>query len=175
MPTDPQTGKRLPGKAGMYAGEPGAPADAPPMPEGEGAGPDMPAEIVPERDFPKLAAEADAVGMMGEELDTVEKATAPQAEGAAMEDAPMEGGMDVGPIAEALGVDDARAMEIYEASQQMPRLEGKPVEEIASMLAEDIDLRMQVEKLAARTVDQAVEDEALEPVGEGAPAGEMAE
>lgn len=33
MPTD-KSGKRLPGKAGLYAGEPGAPADAPPMPAG---------------------------------------------------------------------------------------------------------------------------------------------
>ena len=39
MPTDPMTGERLPGKAGMYAGEPGAPPDAPPMPPG---GADMP-------------------------------------------------------------------------------------------------------------------------------------
>ena len=166
MPTDPKTGKRLPGQAGMYAGEPGAPADAPPAPEGEGAGPDMPGEIIPERDFPALIAQADEA-TMGDTLDTVEEATAPPAEGEVDE---AEGGTDVGPIAEALGVDEARAMEIYEASQQMPRLEGKPVEEIASMLADDIDLRMQVEKLAARAVDQAVEDEALEPVGEGLPA-----
>lgn len=36
MPRDPETGKRLPGKAGLYAGEPGAPADAPPAPGGPG-------------------------------------------------------------------------------------------------------------------------------------------
>ena len=168
MPTDPQTGKRLPGKAGMYAGEPGAPADAPPAPEG---GADMPAEIVPEQDIPAVADEADSL-MLDDILGTVEGATGPEgdmpAEGEEGEMA--EAGTDVTPIAEALGIDAASAQALYDASQQMPQLEGMPVEEIATMLADDVDLRMQVEKIAARAVDQAVEDEAMEPVGEAMPA-----
>ena len=51
MPTDPKTGERLPGKAGLYAGEPGAPADAPPTPD----------TVVPERDLKPVADELDAI------------------------------------------------------------------------------------------------------------------
>ena len=47
MPIDPRTGERLPGEAGLYAEDPGAPAGAPPMPP-EGAPPmEGEAEMMP--------------------------------------------------------------------------------------------------------------------------------
>ena len=114
--------------------------------------------------------------MLEEALGTVEGALGPT-EGmpeAGAEEVEEEGAEtaepDVAAIAEALGVDETRAREIYTASQEMPQLQGKPVEEVAMMLAEDIDLRMQVEKLAARAVDMAAEEE-MEPVGEAMPPG----
>ena len=161
MPVDPTTGQRLP-----YAGDPGAPAGAPPAP---GA---APAEIVPERDIVPLAEEADRL-MLDEALGTVEGALGPAetlpADVPEEEEGQESAEVDVTPIAEALGVDQENAQALYDAAQQMPRLAGKSPEEIGQMLSDDIDLRMQVEQIAARTSDLAAEDEDLEPVGEVAP------
>jgi hypothetical protein len=164
MPTDPKTGKRLPGKAGLYAGEPGAPEGAPPMPEGEGA----PAEMIPDRDMAPMAEEADSL-MLDEMMGNVESALGPAE--AMPSDVPVEeegkeeATADVSAIAQMLDVTPERAMALFDAAQGMPRLAGKPPEEIGQMLAEDVQLRMQVEQLAARSADVAAEDEGADPVG----------
>ena len=144
MPTDPKTGKRLPGKAGLYAGEPGAPEGAPPMPEGEGA----PAEMIPDRDMAPLGPTEAMPSDVPVEEEGKEEATA-----------------DVSAIAQILDVTPERAMALFDAAQGMPRLAGKPPEEIGQMLAEDVQLRMQVEQLAARSADVSAEDEGADPVG----------
>jgi hypothetical protein len=160
MPIDPRTGERLPGEAGMYAGEPGAPADAPPA---DGAGPTG-------QDLVDRAAEIDQI-LSPDEMASLGEAEA--AMGGAMPaegGMPPEGGMDMAPLAEALGVPPERAQEIYDAAQQMPQLAGVPVEELAQMLSADIELRMQVEALAAGASD-AADAEAAE--AEMAAGGEM--
>ena len=156
MPTDPKTGKKLP-----YAGEPGAPEDAPPMPEGEGAA----QEVIPDRDLVPLANEADSL-MLGDMLNNVEGALGPQETSPAdMTEEDMAGDdatMDTKPLEDMLGVSSERASQILAAAQMMPQMEGKSPTEIAEMLAGDMQLRMQVEKIAARTADTATEDAALE-------------
>lgn len=151
MPIDPRTGERLPGEAGLYAGEPGAPAGAPPA---EGADPtgqdliDRAAEIDQILSPDEMAALGEAEAAIGGEMPPE---GAPPAEG----EAPAEAGMDMAPLVEALDVTPERAQEIYDAAQQMPQLAGMPVEELASMLAADINLRMQVEALSASASDAA--------------------
>ena len=146
MPIDPKTGAPMP-----YAGEPGAPADAPPMPAG-GEG-----ESITGQDLMDRAGQIDQI-LSEEEMGALD-----EAEAAINAPMPGEGGgdMDMTPLAEALGVDPARASEIYEAAQQMPQLAGLPIEELAALLAQDFDMRMRVEALAAGASDTA--------------AGEMAE
>lgn len=177
MPTDPRTGQRLPGEAGLYAGEPGAPADAPPMPPGAaGAAGAAPTG----QDLIDRAGQVDQI-LSEEEMATLDEAGAamggdmppegaPPAEG----EMPAEGGADMAPIIDMLGVTPERAQEIYDAAQQMPQLAGLPVEELASMLAADIDLRMRVESLAAGASDMAAAEAAeAEMAGEGDMGGEM--
>ena len=170
MPIDPRTGERLPGEAGLYAGEPGAPAGAPPA---AGAGPtgqdliDRAAEIDQILSPDEMAALGEAEAAIGGEMPPE---GAPPAEG----EMPAEAGMDMTPLVEALDVTPERAQEIYDAAQQMPQLTGVPVEELASMLAADINLRMQVEALAAGASDMAAEEAAEAEMAAGeAPGGEM--
>ena len=159
MPTDPKTGERLP-----YAGEPGARADAPPAPEGEGA----PKEVIPERDLKPMADEADAL-MLQDMLGNVEGALGPQETTPAdMTEEAMEGDdavIDTKPVEEMLGVSAERAIQILEAAKMMPQLADKSPVEIAEMLSADMQLRMQVEKLAARASDTAAEDDGMSEGG----------
>ena len=73
-----------------------------------------------------------------------------------VEEAP--GGVDVTPLVEALGIDEAKARALYDASQQLNSLEGKSPEEVATALADDFQLRMRVEKLAGEAEDTAAEE-----------------
>ena len=151
MPIDPRTGARLPGEAGLYAGEPGAPAGAPPAAGADPTGQDLidrAAEIDQILSPDEMAALGEAEAAIGGEMPPE---GAPPAEG----EMPAEAGMDMTPLVEALDVTPERAQEIYDAAQQMPQLTGVPVEELASMLAADINLRMQVEALSASASDAA--------------------
>ena len=179
MPTDPRTGQRLPGKAGLYAGEPGAPADAPPMPTGADGAAGAAGAAPTGQDLIDKAGQVDQI-LSEEEMATLDEAGAamggdmppegaPPAEG----EMPAEGGADMAPIIDMLGVTPERAQEIYDAAQQMPQLAGLPVEELASMLAADIDLRMRVEALAAGESDRMAEEEAEAAMAEEDAGGEM--
>ena len=149
MPVDPVTGQRLPGKAGLYAGEPGAPADAPPAPEGG-----EPPGLVPERDVKPIADEIDRILAMEEAAAPVdEEPTGPDTEPAEGEEAGEE--VDVSPIAEKLGVDSTKARELWDAAQIMPATQDLSPDELANKLIDDFDLRMKLEKLAAGELDQS--------------------
>lgn len=135
--------------------------DMQPMPKGEGET----TEVIPDRDLVPLAEEADSL-MLGDMLSNVEGALGPnETTPADMTEEDMAGDdatMDTKPIEDVLGVSPERAAQILAAAQMMPQMEGKSPTEIAEMLSGDMQLRMQVEKIAARTADTAAEDAALE-------------
>jgi len=147
MPIDPQTGERLPGKAGLYAGEPGAPTDAPPMPD----------TVVPERDIKPVADELDAI-TAGVELGAEDE----MVEGE--EEVVEEGAPDLGPLMDMLGATEERAQMLYDAAQELAKTQGKTPEELAQMIVDDFDILMQLEMIAARGEGGAM----------GGPAAEMA-
>lgn len=60
-------------------------------------------------------------------------------------------------IADALQIDIAQAQALYDAAQQMEMTRGVPAAELADMIAQDVDLRMQLEQLAAGAADMAME------------------
>jgi hypothetical protein len=124
-----------PGAAGgMPPGAPGAE-----MPPGE-----MPPGLPPEMPMEEVA--------VGEEVTPEGDVMAEEV----VEEAP--GGVDVTPLVEALGIDEAKARALYDASQQLNSLEGKSPEEVATALADDFQLRMRVEKLAGEAEDIAAEE-----------------
>ena len=108
---------------------PGAPAEGAPMPEGS----------------PTVVDESPGDEMAAEEL--------PAGPG---EEAP--GAVDVTPIVEALGVTEERAMELYEASQTMPAMEGIDPAELAMELANDFSLLMKLEKIIGTKADMEADD-----------------
>ena len=123
-----------------------------------------PAEMIPERDIKPMADEADSI-MLDDALDNVESALGPK-EGMAADvadeaDVAEDATMDTKPIEQALGVSADRAKAIFEAAQMMPRFDGMSPSDIAEMLAADMQIRMQVEQLAARMEDMAAQEGAM--------------
>jgi hypothetical protein len=106
----------------------------------EGAAPaDMPMEAPPAE--PTVVEEAPADEMMGEEL--VEAPAGP---------------VDVSPIVEALGVTEERAMQLYEAAQTIPAMEGIAPEQLAMELSADFTKLMQLEKIIGTKADMEADD-----------------
>ena len=140
MPIDPQTGEELP-----YAGEPRAAPGAPPRSEGN--------TVVPNRDLKPMMDQMDQI-----------LAAPPEGEEELGEEELTEGAADVTVIAETLGVDQEQAQKLYDAAQQIPRLAGVSPEELAAMMADDFQLRMEVEKMAAGGEDMMAEEPMEEPV-----------
>ena len=64
-------------------------------------------------------------------------------------------GADVSALVEELGIDEAKAMMLFDAAQQMERTRGMKADELAALLAEDFQLRMSLEKLAGVAEDEA--------------------
>lgn len=116
-----------------------------------GAKPMPPGGIVPSRDIKPLAEQIDA--LLAEEGGSAVGGVSPgtQGETGAM---PGTGGMAAEPamgggaaaVAEMLGVSMDKAQQLLDAAMSMPAMAGKSPEEIAQMLASDMNLRMQVEK-----------------------------
>ena len=138
MPTDPQTGERLP-----YPGEPGYKGDEP-APE---------TKQVSEEDVDALLQQIDEV--QGES----EAAGETAAEGE-------EGGQqDLTPLTEMLGVTPERAETLYEAAQQLASTQGKSPEDLAKLIADDFNILMQLEVIAARSMKNQPEPPAAPPAG----------
>tara|TARA_R110000824_G_scaffold76290_1_gene193341 strand:- start:922 stop:1395 length:474 start_codon:yes stop_codon:yes gene_type:complete len=141
MPTDPQTGERLP-----YPGEPGYTGDEP-APE---------TKEVSDEDVDALLQQIDAV--QGE----AEAAGEPAAEG---EEGGEGGQQDLTPLTEMLGVTPERAETLYEAAQQLASTQGKSPEDLAKLIADDFNILMQLEVIAARSMQNQPEPPAAPPVG----------
>ena len=80
--------------------------------------------------------------------------------------------VDLTPLIENLGVTEERAQMLYDAAQQLGQTEGKTPEELADMIANDFDILMQLEMLAARGESAPTEPVAAEPMP-GMPGEEM--
>ena len=81
---------------------------------------------------------------------------------------PGEGGEDLAPIMDALGIDEGKALELWEAAKQLPELADLTPQQLADVLVEDFQMRMRLEELAAGTADMAAE-EAMGDMGMMAP------
>ena len=132
---------------------------------------EKPQEMIPERDMKALADEADSL-MLDNLFATVQDSLGPTAVDAT--DIPEGDGAkdtaepDLQPIQDMLKVSPERAAQIFAAAQMMPQLQGKSPMQIAEMLMGDMQMRMQIEKLAANTQDTQAEAEAeADAMGEG--------
>ena len=124
-------------------------------------------EVEAEAEAPagKKLTPATDVRPLFEELDRMLEggaADAPPAEEAPMEEvAEAEAavgaaeGVDVSALVEELGIDEAKAMALFDAAQQMERTRGMDAKELAALLSEDFQLRMSLEKLAGIVEDEA--------------------
>ena len=94
-----------------------------------------------------------------------------------VEEAEATQGVDLAPLMETLGATEERAKTLYEAAQQMQQTQGKTPEELAKMIADDFDILMQLEMVAARGEGGAMGGPAageMPPAGpEGMPADPM--
>jgi len=156
MPIDPKTGERLP-----YPGEPGY--------KEEGGGAANPEEVT-EKDVDDLlqrisAAEEGAPPEEGAPVEAAPGEGAPPEEGAPEEG---EGEQDLSPLIETLGVTPERAEMLYQAAQQLASTQGKSPDDLAAMIADDFDILMQLEVIAARSMQNQPEPPAPPP-GAGAP------
>jgi hypothetical protein len=135
MPTDPKTGERLP-----YPGEPGYEegAENPAPAEGGEAAPDI-NQLIDQLD--QMAGEDQA-------------AEGEPTEGAAEEASPSQ---DLSALTETLGVTPERAEILYQAAQQLASTQGKSPEELAEIIANDFDILMQLEVIAARSLENQPE------------------
>jgi hypothetical protein len=111
--------------------------------------------IVPDRDLkPGMDVLDEMLSALGPEGGMVEETE--MVEGEMPADA-MPGGDamgDVEVIASALGIEAAQAQALFDAAQQMAKTRGKSGKELADMLADDFQLRMELEKLAGGAADQ---------------------
>tara|TARA_R110000751_G_scaffold145002_3_gene248677 strand:- start:241 stop:681 length:441 start_codon:yes stop_codon:yes gene_type:complete len=74
--------------------------------------------------------------------------------------------VDLSPLMDNLGVTEERAQMLYDAAQELGATEGKTPEELADMIANDFDVLMQLEMLAARGESAPTEPAAAEPMPE---------
>ena len=143
MPTDPETGERLP-----YPGEEEAEPKKKAAEEKAGEGPQL-------------------EEVMGKLDDMVPPGTEEDVEEGAEEEA-----VDLSPLMDTLGATEERAQMLYDAAQQMGKTEGMTPQELADMIADDFDVLMQLEMIAARGEGGAMGGPAPEPVPGEAPVGE---
>lgn len=81
------------------------------------------------------------------------------AEEEVVEEAP-EPALDLTPLMETLGLEEAQAQALYDAAQQIATLEGMEIDALAEALDADFQLRMQVEKIAGGMEDAMAADQA---------------
>ena len=77
-------------------------------------------------------------------------------------------GIDLAPLMETLGATEERAQMLYDAAQQIQKTQGKTPQELSDMIADDFDILMQLEMVAARGEGGAMGGP---PAGEMPPAG----
>ena len=129
---------------------------------------ETPKNVDPERDIKPVMDRIDALlaeGGAGEEGEMIEDEAAVEeempmgdempeeemmAEGEEAMEEGMEGEVDLAPLMDTLGATEERAQALYDAAQQIQKTAGKTPQELADMIAEDFDVLMQLEMLAAR-------------------------
>lgn len=154
---------------------------------------ETPKNVDPERDIKPVMDRIDALlaeGGAGEEGEMIEGEAAVEeempmgdempeeemmAEGEeAMEEEAMgeemEGEVDLAPLMDTLGATEERAQALYDAAQQIEKTAGKTPQELADMIAEDFDVLMQLEMIAARGGEPQAMPEGMGAMG-GPPAG----
>ena len=67
-----------------------------------------------------------------------------------IEEAGAEAGLDLTPMMDTLGATEERAQMLYDAAQQIEKTAGKTPQELSDMIADDFDILMQLEMVAAR-------------------------
>ena len=121
-------------------------------------------------------AEIQARGGAAEGADMAQEGEMEMEEGK-VEEAEATQGVDLAPLMETLGATEERAKTLYDAAQQMQQTQGKTPEELAKMIADDFDILMQLEMVAARGEGGAMGGPAageMPPAGpEGMPADPM--
>ena len=83
----------------------------------------------------------------------------------------MEGTVDLAPLMNTLGATEERAQALYDAAQQIQKTAGKTPQELADMIADDFDVLMQLEMLAARGGEPQTMPEGMGAMG-GPPVGD---
>jgi|TARA_R110002020_G_scaffold358644_1_gene571290 hypothetical protein len=115
---------------------------------------DAPGEKIPMDELKKMfdAAEAQMPGMEAPEGEEPppEMPPAEMPEGEMAEAEMAEADVDLSPLMESLGATEARAQMLYDSAQQLEKTQGKTAQELADMIADDFDLLMQLEMVAAR-------------------------
>lgn len=133
-------------------------------PEGQGPSID---EIMAEIDkiSPPEDAEAapEEMAAEGEEMAVAEEGEVVEGEAA----------MDLAPLTETLGVTEERAQMLYDAAQELAKTQGLEPQELADLIANDFDVLMQLETIAARGKEADTGEPAPEAAIEEAPMGEQ--
>ena len=149
---------------------------------------ETPKNVDPERDIKPVMDRIDALlaeGGAGEEGEMIEDEAAVEeempmgdempeeemmAEGEEAMEEGMEGEVDLAPLMDTLGATEERAQALYDAAQQIQKTAGKAPQELADMIAEDFDVLMQLEMLAARGGEPQAMPEGMGAMG-GPPVG----
>ena len=149
---------------------------------------ETPKNVDPERDIKPVVDRIDALlaeGGAGEEGEMIEDEAAVEeempmgdempeeemmAEGEEAMEEGMEGEVDLAPLMDTLGATEERAQALYDAAQQIQKTAGKTPQELADMIAEDFDVLMQLEMLAARGGEPQAMPEGMGAMG-GPPVG----
>ena len=144
---------------------------------------ETPKNVDPERDIKPVMDRIDALlaeGGAGEEGEMIEDEAAVEeempmgdempeeemmAEGEEAMEEGMEGEVDLAPLMDTLGATEERAQALYDQ-----KTAGKTPQELADMIAEDFDVLMQLEMLAARGGEPQAMPEGMGAMG-GPPVG----
>ena len=112
-------------------------------------------------------AEIQARGGAAEGADMAQEGEMEMEAGKAEEEKATEG-VALNPLMETLGATEERAQMLYDAAQQMQQTQGKTPKELSDMIADNFEILMQLEMVAARGEGGAMGGP---PAGEMPPAG----
>jgi hypothetical protein len=108
---------------------------------------------------------------LGDIINQLDSALGTDAEGEPADDQPGEPApdesakQDVNVLVETLGVSPDRAEMLYQAAQQLASTQGKSPEELAKIIADDFNILMQLEVIAARDMKNQPEPPAGQEAG----------
>lgn len=135
-----------------------------------------PETVNPEEDLQPMLNELDRLIAGGQPTD-LGPGGAPPPEGVPPEGAPAGEAtgpaVEMQPLMDELGIDEARAQSLYDAAQQIEQTRGVPPADLAQMLSDDMQLRMRLESMAAGEADRMAAD-AMEETGFDIPPDEPA-